>query len=166
MSSYNQYMKRFVYTFFLPSLLLIFVAFGVSCTRGYNKKTYKIGVSQCSNDDWRRKMNEEIEREILFHPEAKVEIRSADDNNEKQISDIRYFVENDFDIIIAAPNEAEALTPVIKEVYESGTPVILFDRNINGESFTAWQGADNHAIGVEAAHYAEELEKNVPDRVK
>lgn len=78
------------------------------------EKHYRIGISQCSQDDWRRKMNDEIYREIIFHPEAEVEIRSADDSNEKQIADIRYFLENGFDIIIAAPNEADAITPVIK----------------------------------------------------
>lgn len=83
------------------------------------EKHYRIGISQCSQDDWRNKMNDEIYREIMFHPEAEVEIRSADDNNDKQIADIRYFKENDFDIIIAAPNEANAITPIIKDVYES-----------------------------------------------
>lgn len=82
----------------------------VSCQR---EKTYRIGVSQCSADDWRNKMNEEIMREMMFHPEATVEIRSADDSNEKQIADIRYFRDNGFDIILAAPNEANAITPVI-----------------------------------------------------
>ena len=118
---------------------------------------YRIGVSQCSQDDWRQKMNDEINREIMFHPEAEVEIRSADDSNEKQIADIRYFMENDFDIIIAAPNEADAITPIIKEVYESGTPVIVFDRNINGDTYTAAQGVDNYSIGKAAAQYAHNL---------
>ena len=89
------------------------------------EKTYKIGVSQCSQDDWRMKMNDEINREIMFHEDAVVEIRSADDNNERQISDIRYFADNDFDIIIVSPNEAAALTPIIKEVYERGIPVVV-----------------------------------------
>ena len=120
-------------------------------------KTYRIGVSQCSQDDWRSKMNDEINREIMFHPEASVEIRSADDSNEKQIADIRYFKDNGFDILIAAPNEADAITPVIKEVYESGTPVIIFDRNINGDSYTAYQGVDNFEIGKSAAHYGRHL---------
>ncbi|WP_287081546.1 substrate-binding domain-containing protein [Muribaculum sp.] len=118
---------------------------------------YRIGVSQCSNDDWRTKMNEEIQREIMFHPEATVEIRSADDSNEKQIADIRYFADNGFDIIIAAPNEADAITPVIKEVYDAGIPVIVFDRNINGDSYTAYQGVDNVGIGKSAADYARHL---------
>lgn len=115
------------------------------------EKHYRIGISQCSQDDWRRKMNDEIYREIMFHPEAEVEIRSADDSNEKQIADIHYFVDNGFDIIIAAPNEADAITPVIKEVYEAGIPVIVFDRNINGDTYTAMQGVDNYGIGGAAA---------------
>ena len=121
------------------------------------QKHYRIGVSQCSQDDWRNKMNDEIYREIMFHPEAEVEIRSADDSNEKQIADIRYFKDNGFDIIIAAPNEADAITPVIKEVYESGLPVIIFDRDINGDSYTASIGVDNVAIGRSAARYAANL---------
>ena len=122
-----------------------------------DNKVYKIGVSQCSQDDWRMKMNDEINREIMFHEDAVVEIRSADDSNAKQIEDIRYFVENGFDIIIVSPNEAAALTPVIKEVYESGIPVVIFDRNINGDSYTARIGVDDEGIGKSAAHYAHHL---------
>ncbi len=136
-------------------IMILLLALPLAACR--EKGKYRIGISQCSEDDWRRKMNDEIYREIMFHPEAEVEIRSAGDSNEKQIADIRYFVENDFDIIIAAPNEADAITPVIKEVYDSGIPVIVFDRNINGESYTASQGVDNHGIGKAAAQYARNL---------
>ncbi len=140
---------------FCVILSTIFIFLALSGCR--EKHIYKIGVSQCSSDDWRNKCNEEIYREIMFHPEAQVEIRSADDNNDKQIADIRYFVENGFDIIIAAPNEADAITPIIKDVYDSGIPVVVFDRNIHGESFTAYQGVDNIGIGESAAHYARNL---------
>lgn len=121
------------------------------------KKLYRIGVSQCSSDDWRAKCNAEIQREIMFHPEATVEIRSAEDSNEQQIADIRYFMEQGFDIIIAAPNEADAITPVVQEAYNKGIPIVIFDRNIHGESYTAYQGVDNIGIGRSAAHYARHL---------
>ena len=140
---------------FCVVLSTIFIFLALSGCR--EKHIYKIGVSQCSSDDWRNKCNEEIYREIMFHPEAQVEIRSADDNNDKQIADIRFFVENGFDIIIAAPNEADAITPIIKDVYDSGIPVVVFDRNIHGDSFTAYQGVDNIGIGESAAHYARNL---------
>ena len=128
---------------------IIFILWGCA-----ESKTYRIGVSQCSQDDWRAKMNDEINREIMFHEDAVAEIRSADDSNAKQIADIRYFVDNGFDIIIVSPNEAEALTPIIKEVYEKGIPVVIFDRNINGDTYTARIGVDDRGLGRSAAHYA------------
>lgn len=138
--------RNILYILWLATLLT-----AAGCT---DSKVYKIGVSQCSQDDWRSKMNEEINREIMFHEDAVVEIRSADDSNEKQIADIRYFADNGFDILIVSPNEAAALTPVIKEVYESGMPVVIFDRNINGDTYTARIGVDDEALGRSAAHYA------------
>lgn len=127
------------------------MAVASGCTES---KVYKIGVSQCSQDDWRAKMNEEINREIISHDDAIVEIRSADDSSARQIEDIRYFADNGFDIIIVSPNEAVSLTPVIREVYEKGMPVIIFDRNIDGDSYTARIGVDDEGIGKAAAHYA------------
>lgn len=140
--------------------LLIFsvlLALFSSCTE---KRVYRIGVSQCSHDDWRTKMNEEINREVISHDDVMVEIRSADDNSEKQIADIDYFVKNNFDILIVSPNEAAPLTPAIKRVYESGMPVIIFDRNIIGDSYTARVGVDNVGMGKAAAHYALHLAGN------
>ena len=61
------------------------------------------------------------------------------------------------DILIVSPNEAAALTPVIKEVYERGTPVIVFDRNINGDTYTARIGVDDVGLGRAAARYAQHL---------
>lgn len=135
---------------YIPALFLLIILLA-GCSQN---RPYRIGVSQCSQDDWRTKMNEEINREVMFHEDAEVEIRSADDSNEKQIKDIRYFADNGFDIIIVSPNEAAALTPVIKEVYEKGIPVIIFDRNIIGDTYTARIGVDDVGLGRSAAHYA------------
>lgn len=140
-------MNRFLRYLLCAAVLTI----ASGCTES---KVYKIGVSQCSQDDWRTKMNEEINREIISHDDAIVEIRSADDSSARQIEDIRYFADNGFDIIIVSPNEAASLTPVIKEVYEKGMPVIIFDRSINGDSYTARIGVDDEGIGKAAAHYA------------
>lgn len=126
----------------------------VLCGCAEHGTKYKIGVSQCSSDDWREKMNDEIRREAMFHDNIEVEIRSAEDSNEKQIADLQHFVDDGCDIIIVSPREADALTPVIKKIYDSGTPVIIFDRNINGDSYTSFQGADNKAIGESVAQLA------------
>lgn len=156
-----EYKKK---TIIVGCLLILTAMFSFpACTR---ERTYKIGISQCSQDDWRSKMNEEINRELMFHNEASAEIRSADDDNARQIADIRYFADNGFDIIIVAPNEAAALTPVIKEVYERGIPVIIFDRNIIGDSYTARIGADDEALGKSAARYALHLKGDSPNAIE
>lgn len=120
---------------------------------------FRIGVSQCSDDTWRSKMNAEIEREALLRDDVEVEIRSAGDSNEKQIADIQYFVDNGFDIIIVSPNDAQAITPIIKKVYEGGTPVVVFDRGVIGDCYTSFQGSDNVDLGRSAAKYARHLIK-------
>lgn len=147
-SSYIMKLKSII---ILLTGMFILSVFSAAC--GSEKKKYRIGVSQCSQDDWRAKMNEEIEREAMFHDNCEIEIRSADDSNEKQIEDIRYFADNGFDIVIAAPNEAEPITPVINETMARGIPVVIFDRNVRGDNFTAFQGAANDSIGLQAATY-------------
>lgn len=147
-------------------LFLVIIILATSLAGCKGNKVYKIGVSQCSSDDWRTKMNDEINREIMFHEDAEVEIRSAEDSNEKQIADIRYFYENDFDILIVAPNEAAALTPVIKEIYEKGMPVVIFDRNINDTTYTARIGVDNYEIGRSAARYGRNIAGESPKAIE
>lgn len=149
-------MKLFFQSLLLLAMLLVLQGCG-------GEKIYKIGVSQCSSDDWREKMNDEINREIMLHENATVEIRSADDSNEKQIADLDYFVENNFDVIVVSPNEAAALTPKVKEIFEKGIPVIIFDRNINGDTYTARIGVDDRGLGRSASRYARHL---VGDRAK
>lgn len=136
----------------------------VACS-GKKEKRYKIGVSQCSAESWRWKTNDEIEREKMFHDNVDVEIRSADDKNEKQIEDIRYFMDNGFDLIIANPNQGDALTPIIKEAHDRGIPVITFDRKISDDSYTVHMEVDNEEIGKSVAAYALHLVKHRPMKI-
>lgn len=137
------------------SLLLFLMASLImgSCGQSDGEK-YRIGVSQPSNDQWRDKLNHEINREMLFHDDATVEIRTADDDNEKQIEDIKYFIDNGFDAIVVAPNQAEALSPILIEAYRAGIPTIIFDRGIKGDEFTSFIEFDNRGIGRKAGDYA------------
>lgn len=137
-------------------VVVIISALLIGCTKQSEKK-WRIGISQCSNDDWRKGMNDEVYREMMFHDDTEVEIRSAEDSNDKQISDIRYFMDNGFDLIIAAPNEAAAITPVISEAYNKGIPIITFDRDIRGNDYTAHLEVDNYGLGRSAAEYAVNL---------
>lgn len=123
----------------------------MSCTQKHTR--YRIGVSQCSDDEWRHKMNYEIVREALFYDGVEVEIRTAKDNNRNQIADIKYFIDKKVDLLIVAPNEAAAITPVVEKAYRQGIPVVVIDRKILSDKYTAFVGADNYEIGKDVGQY-------------
>ena len=91
----------------LPVFLSILVlsVFVISCTD--EEPVFRIGVSQCSGDEWRQQLNSELKREILFYPGTTVEIVDASDDNAKQISDIERFIQEEVDLLVVAPNEAD-----------------------------------------------------------
>ena len=100
-------------------------------------------------------MNEELKREVaLYQANTEVLIRSVKDDTPKQIADIEWFIEQKVDVLVVSPNESEACTPVIEKAYQQGIPVILVDRKIATESYTAYVGANNYQIGKEAGLYA------------
>ena len=133
------------------ALCLFFLLLFSSCSQ--KDEHYLIGVSQCSEDEWRTQMNKEIIREALFYPQAEVEIKTAKDDNRKQIEDIKQFIREGVDLLVVAPNEANAITPVIEEAFDAGIPVVLVDRKIHSSKYTAYVGADNYEIGRQAGMY-------------
>ena len=115
---------------------------------------FRIGVAQCSDVILgRHKMNDEILREAMFYDGVAVEIRSAGDDNRKQAEDVRYFMDKGVDLLIISANEAAPMTPVVEEAYQKGIPVILIDRKILSDKYTAYIGADNYEIGRAVGNY-------------
>lgn len=117
------------------------------------QERFLIGISQCSDDNWRRKMNEELQREAAINHCVELEIRSANDNDQTQIDDIDYFIRQKVDLIIVAPNTTKAISPAIKRALDSHIPIILVDRFIDSEDPTAYIGANNFEIGEMVGEY-------------
>jgi signal transduction histidine kinase/DNA-binding response OmpR family regulator len=128
-----------------------------SCNPGKSNQTKVIGVSQCSDDAWRRTMNNEMKREASFNPGVEIKIKTAYDSNQQQIRDIESFIADRVDLIIVSPNEAIPLTPVIEKALQDGIPVVLVDRKISSGKYTAFVGADNFQIGKEVGVYIANL---------
>lgn len=136
------------------SVIIAFILLSVFSGCKEQVRHYKIGVSQCSEDLWRETVNSEIMREARLYDNIDVEIRSVRDDSEKQIKDIEYFVSKaKVDILVVSPNESAELTPVLTKVFQEGTPVILLDRKIDNDQYTASVGADNRQIGYMAGEY-------------
>lgn len=123
----------------------------LACTSG--KKTYVIGVSQCSEDSWRMKLNDELRDATYLHDNVELHVVSADDNDKHQIRQINAFMKEDVDLLIVSPNQMNTVTPAIDRAYDSGIPVVLFDRKTDSGKYTAFVGADNEKIGRTIGEY-------------
>ena len=123
-----------------------------SCSYG-DDEIFNVGVSQCSQDEWRDKMNAEMQREAMLSHEISLEIRSANDDSRKQKEDIAYFIDKKVDLLIVSPNEAGEVTPAVDEAFDAGIPVVVVDRNVTGDKYTAFISADNVQIGYMQGQY-------------
>lgn len=137
---------------YLKWMLVLFCLTGMTACR-QDTPRFRIGVAQCSDDSWRHKMNDEILREAMFYNGVSVEIRSAGDDNSKQAEDVHYFMDEGVDLLIISANEAAPMTPIVEEAYQKGIPVILVDRKILSDKYTAYIGADNYEIGRSVGNY-------------
>ena len=134
-------MNKLVVKMILFSLVMM-----LSSCRQHTKQ-YVIGVSQCSNDVWRDKLNRELRTSSYVHGNIKLEIESANDNDEKQINQINHFINEKVDMLVVSPNQYKTITPVIEKAYNKGIPVILFDRKSNSNRYTGYIGVDNYEVG-------------------
>ena len=149
-------MKRHFFRFALLLSLLIIPLCTTSCGET-ETADYHIGVSQCSDDAWRTKLNEEMQRELLFYPGVSLEVRSADDDNERQARDIDYFIAQGVDLLIVSPNRADSLTPAVSKAFDAGIPVIVADRKVTGDKYTAFVGGDNFEVGKLQGEYLQRV---------
>jgi len=132
-------------------LLLLLSVF--ACTKQSEKKI-NIGFSQAmTTDDWRKQMDKSMQIEASLRKDVKLEITDAQNNIAKQIADIESFIAQKKDIIIVSPIQSFPLTQVVKKAIAANIPVLIIDRKIEGEAFTAYVGADNIEVGRNAANY-------------
>ena len=141
---------RRLYAIYL--LLLTTFTFLFSSCSTKEKKRFVIGVSQCSEDVWREKLNEELRIAALYYDNVKLDIKSANDDVKMQTQQIDAFVNENVDLLIVAPGQV-SISPAIDRAYEKGIPVIIFDRRTRSDKYTAYIGADNRSIGSAMGRY-------------
>ncbi len=114
---------------------------------------YTIGISQCADGFWRWQMNEEMFREAILNSDVSYTLLISNDDSQQQIADIERLMAEGVDALIVSPNNSKDLVPVIEKAYDSGIPVILVDRKIESNKYTAFIGANNREVGQMAAQY-------------
>ena len=127
-------------------ILYLSVLFLVSCSENKARK-YIIGVSQCSDDIWRDKLNNELKMGEYLNDSLSVRLASSNDDSKKQIEQINQFVDEGVNLLIISPNQLNTISSAINRAYDNDIPVILFDRKSNSQKYTAFIGCDNFSIG-------------------
>lgn len=122
--------------------------------RGTRQNPWVIGMSQCTiQEPWRVQMNNDIKRAAAKHPELRLIVKDANDSASAQQDQVRELVQQGVDLIIVSPKESTPLTEPVAEAYRKGIPVIVLDRRVNGDQYTAFIGGDNVQIGREAGKF-------------
>jgi signal transduction histidine kinase/AraC-like DNA-binding protein/ABC-type xylose transport system substrate-binding protein len=133
---------------FLLSLYL------VGCNNQKSQQQYVIGFSQCVGSDmWRKTMLDEMKMELSLHQEVKFIYTDAGGSSKKQIGQVQEMIDQNIDLLIISPNEAQPLTSVVEQAFGRGIPVIVIDRKTSSSLYTAYVGADNFEIGKMAGEY-------------
>lgn len=137
--------------------VLFFLLLLLSC-QDNTEKRYTIGFSQCMMDDvWRQAMMVEMNIEVSNYENIDIIVMDAEENNQKQIRQIRELINRKVDVLIISPNESDSLTPIAVEAYRAGIPTIIADRKINSDEYTSYVGGDSYEIGKMAGQYASSL---------
>jgi len=124
---------------------------------GTAEDPFLIGMSQANlGEPWRVQMDADVRAAAEAHPELRVIFKDAQNNSLTQRAQVEEFVEQGIDLLIISPKEAAPLTQPVAEVYRRGIPVIVLDREVQGDEYTSFIGADNVLIGREAGRWIRE----------
>ena len=133
-------------------ILLFYIILSlVSCTGGSVK--YRVGVSQCSDDIWRDKQNAELRMGAYFHDNVELKFAAAYDSDKRQVQQIDSLLNDGVDLLIVAPNQVQTISPAIDRAFDSGIPVIVFERKTSSQKYTALISADNYEMGRVMGEY-------------
>ena len=128
--------------------LIIYVAIIVLLTGcAQQPRKFVIGVSQCSEDTWRDKLNDELKMGEYLNDSLIVKLASSNDDNVLQNKQVNQFIDEGVDLLIVSPNQLSAISKAVERAYDKGIPVILYDRKTNSDKYTAFIGCDNYTIG-------------------
>lgn len=149
-------------TFTLLTLLVVTLLAPLGCKKkaatgahaGTAADPFVVGVSQCNlGEPWRVQMNDDLAAAAKEHPELKMVWKDAQNDSLRQRAQVEELVAQGIDLLVISPKEAAPLTKPVAEAFQKGIPVIVLDRAVEGDQFTAFIGADNRKIGREAGRF-------------
>lgn len=138
-------MKRFLTWF------VVLVMFSLSVgpmAFAQDEITIAISVPRLSNPFFGRAVK--VIEQVAKDEGVRLITLDANDSSSRQQTDLETMIIRRVDGVLMAPNDSEALVPVIQELTRAGIPVVTVDRRVTRGDYLAHVGADN----VEGARLA------------
>lgn len=145
--------------------------FSTGCDRGTNSssssssagepKQVLIGFANSSmSHPWRVAINDSILAEAAKYPDIKVITTQADENAEKQLTNVENMLSQQIKLLLICTVSGEGSRPIVAATKREGIPIVPVDRNIVTGDFTAFVGQSNVQFGRDMADYiAEQIAK-------
>lgn len=134
------------------AVLLILLLLGnglffLSPTEVVPEVKYLVGMSQGNLiDPWNIAMQKAVEQEARAHSELRVIFTDAANSVQRQQEDIDRLLDYGIDLLILSPQDGQAMTELLKEVYAQ-IPVIVLSPGVFGEDYTMSIMPDHYAVG-------------------
>jgi ribose transport system substrate-binding protein len=123
---------------------------------GANGKQFVVGYSQANNaEPYRAQLNLQLEYFTKKYPDLKLlPITDAHQSSATQVSQVQSFIQQRVNVLIVSPNEPAPLTSAVQQACTAKIPVIVLDRTVNTNCYSAFLGGDNYKIGQLAGQQA------------
>jgi len=139
-------MKRIVVLLVLALVLLPAIAVIAA--------SFRIAVSLPPADNaWQAKMLDSMLAEAAKDTKNfEITIKNAVDDAD-QLNMLQTFKDGGYDFIAVLPGNGTLQTPIVNEIFKSGTKIMVIDRPIANDQYTVFYGGDNSQCGRNAAKY-------------
>lgn len=129
-------------------------------------KNILIGFSITSNQEerWQKDKAEFLKKADEMG--VVVDFQAAENNAQKQISQIENMIINGEDIIVVVPYDAKSLTEVVNKAHQAGIKIISYDRLIQNANTDLYISFDNEKVGEQEAQYIIDaaMSKNIQNK--
>lgn len=119
-----------------------------------------VGFSQVgAESDWRKTNTRSMQEALSEKNGFRLIFDDSQQKQERQITAIRNFIQQEVDYIVLAPNTETGWTTVLAEAKAAGIPVIIVDRRIDmadEDLITCWVGSDFRKEGNTAVTWMEQ----------
>jgi len=98
-------------------------------------------------------MNQELKMSTYFHDGVELTFSNAENNWHIQEQQVDSLVKAKVDLLVLSPVASKELVPAVDRAMAAGIPVLIFDRELDSDNYTAFIGANNEDIGNEMGKF-------------